>query len=181
MLCGFRTNDARRALMGITVIFQCGCCSYRGMVPVGGTRGSTKMSAPAYCLACEAIVRCDYSAAPLHCGVCVSYEIKHIDDSDMFVFQYGDQYPLSSWSGSALPSIRKVIRSRYIKPTLFRRIVCRLLDLLDPRFAPHDPSLEDFWDDEPERVRHRLYRGKYYCPKCKKHDVTFKDTGVRWS
>ena len=166
--------------MGTTVSFKCGYCSYSGLLPIGGTRRGSTRSYPAYCMDCASIVKCDYNANPLRCSTCGSNHVKHIDDCGMFIFQDRDRYPIFTWDGAALPSMRKVIRSRYVEPTIGRRIVCWLLDLLDPRLAPHNPSVEEFWDDEPERVRHRLYFGKYCCPRCEKHEVIFKQLGIQW-
>ena len=165
--------------MGTTVSFKCACCSYSWLLPIGGTRRGSTQSYPIYCTDCASIVKCDYNANPLLCGACGSNHVKHIDKSSMFIFQDRDRYPLFTWYGAALPSMRKVIRSRYVKPTVFRRMICRFLDLMEPQLAPHDPSVEQFWDDEPERVLHRLYPGKYYCPRCEKHEIKFKQLGIQ--
>lgn len=166
--------------MGTTVSFKCGCCSYSGLLPIGGTRRGSTRSYPAYCVDCALIVKCDYNANPLSCGTCGSNHIKNIDDCGMCIFQDRNRYPLFTWYGTPLPSMRKVIRSRYVQPTIFRRVICRILDLIEPQLAPHDPSIKDIWGDEPERVLHRLYPGKYYCPRCEKHEVGFKQLGIQW-
>lgn len=166
--------------MGTTVSFKCGYCAYSGLLPIGGTRRGSTQSYPIYCADCAAIVKCDYSTTPMICGTCGSSQLKHIDESGMFIFQDRDRYPLFTWHGAALPSMRTVIRSRYVQPTIFRRVICRILDLIEPQLAPHDPSIKDTWGDESERVLHRLYPGKYYCPRCEKHEVGFKQLGIQW-